>query len=347
MHFIKKDLSILIIATDYWRFRFFKKLFESLANIKLIVIRNENELSLISDKGYDLVIWELELGFSPPDIFLRDKIVLASYRDESHLPELQLAAKLWGLPQHRFLQLVVDKSEKQVFPLPLPPPKITKQFAGSPNSLSLRKSDLFFLCSPTYIYMNEKTDMRFTAYLNNRWCYNQRLEWVTSLYESGRLPAGQGLIEPDIEYLGSKVIGRDFKFDLDTFVRSLDRKNYSQAMLDSKLILCPGGHSRWTYRHFEGFFNRGLVISTDLERVCTTPEIPAEVYVAVKDGAFSVDGIDDMLNSLNRLQSVADCGYEYAQDLIYPKSLLRNSGYKPDAVQQMFNKFSSWLSSNS
>ncbi len=344
MHFIKKDLSLLIVATSYWRFKFISRLFRSHAHIKLIVIEQPSDIKVISDEGFDVVIWELELGLGPPCNLDKNKIILASYRDESYLPDLKAAAKKWGLSTDKLLQLVVDKSADNVFPLPLPPPRIKKQYLGSPKKLSQRSQDLFFLCSPTFIYMDEEVKLPYTSEINKRWCYNQRLEWVTELYEKKRLPEGQGLIETDIEYLSAVAIKEKFQFKLPCYVTPLDSKAYSRAMLESKLILCPGGHSRWTYRHFEGFFNRGLVVSTDFRQVRTTPDIPGDAIISIDDGQFSLEKIDEILGDIDRLQTVADHGYQFARELLIPKSQFRKAGYKSKAIDKMFNQFFTWIS---
>lgn len=344
MSFRKKDMSLLIVATKYWRFKFLSRLFRSHAHIQLIVIEQPSEIDTISDKGFDVVIWELELGLEPPASFNKDKVILASYRDESYLPDLLAAAKNWGLSTNRLLQLVVDGPAENVFPLPLPPPRIKKQYLGEPKKLCQRSVDLFFLCSPTFIYMDKEVSLPYTKKMNNRWCYNQRLEWVTQLYEKRRLPESQGLITTDIPYLSAGAIKEKFQFDLPCYVTPLDSKAYSRAMLESKLILCPGGHSRWTYRHFEGFFNRGLVVSTDFQQVRTTPVIPDDAIINIGDGQFSVNKIDEILGDIDRLQMVADRGYQYSRELLIPKSLFQKAGYKSKAIEKMFNQFFTWIS---
>jgi hypothetical protein len=286
-------------------------------------------------------MWENDISIDIPAHFDPGKIVLFDYRDEGCREELVQYAEKLHLNDPRKLLLLSDHNDTGC--LPLPPPKLIK-----PKSLKLlrnRHQDLFFCCSPTYLFTDNHIKAKYVVASQNRTLYNQRLEWAEKLHEKNLLSHQQGISRSDIEYLHESKIKELFKYSgPQVFVAPLPKEIFSTYLQDTKILLCPAGHSRWTYRHMEGFYNRNLVISCDLMDYKMLPQIPQAAYISVQDGDFKTDLINEVLKNLDSYQDAVDEGLEYAQQYYRPKSIFSRGGYRRKAEKKLFNDFMTYFS---
>jgi len=334
MKFFRKDVSILIVSNGYWRSHFFCKLFSKYAHIVRIIISKQ---PIPTEVGFfDIIMWENDISDDIPSYIDPGKIVLFDYRDEGTRQLLNQYAKKMNLSNPKKLLILSNCEDTGC--LPVPPPKLKKPQSLKP--LRDRHQDIFFCCSPTYLYMDNPFKAKYVVSSKHRILYNQRLEWAEKLCRKGLLNNRQGIVRSDINYLKESVIIDLFNYyGPKIFVSPIPKNNYLTHLENTKILLCPAGHSRWTYRHIEGFFYRSLVISCDFMNFKMLPQIPKTTYIKVQDGTFRASLIEDILEDIDHHQAIADEGYEFVKHYYKLKSIYSKSGYHREGKKKIFDDF--------
>ena len=346
MHKYKnKDISILIFTSGYWRSGFFRQLFSEWAFIKRInpVIEEINPCEIIN---FDIILWEREIETSLPEAIDEQKLFFFDYKDEGNRDLLEKTAKKWQIKKPRYLLLLPENKHNDCACLPLPLPKLKNNLFIKQKKLIKRANNLLFLCSPTYLFLDKNGNLPYTISYQGRICYNQRLEWAQILADAYMLPSGMGIVEPKAEYLHKENIHNLFKCNQNLFTDFVKKKDFINLILNTKIVFAPGGHSRWTYRHIEGMFYKGLVVSVDLFQHRMMPQLPLDAFISFPDGKFDVKVIQDILNDIDQFQDKANIGYDFAQRTYQPKSIFSKGGYSAEAAKRMFNDLISWFEGN-
>ena len=340
-----KSVKLIVYTNGYWRSFFLKDLFCAFAEVEIVDLRFGNE-----KKRYaDFFLWERQIDKAPFDFINPSKLFIYDYEDESNRYKLSLFAKKFKIPNPRFLLLLPKSCHEDTFPLPLPPPsKLKKKYFFKPKKLKDRKNNSFFVGAPTYIISKDKFDAPFTVFQKDNYLYNQRLEWVAKLKQASLLRKIEGLTKKS-DYLSSENIKKLFGEINVPYVGSLSQKDFYRELLNSKLIFCPGGHSRWTYRHIESFFYGALTISTDFAGLQSLPKFPLDSLVMIEDGKFDVKIISEIIENIEDFQEKADIGYDFARRT-YKESLLhknnRSYNFTDIAKKEIFELFFGWLDIN-
>jgi hypothetical protein len=337
------ELSILVCASGNWRSQLIQRLYSPWARVKRILLPKKTPPHDIA--SYDIVLWEWDLPQSPPDSVDETKLFLFSYQDEGNRRDMARVAGDWNIKPAGYLAMLAPLHEPDVGCLPLPPPNL-ELISGTQNppELRLRSENSFFLCSPTYLRLDSApSGLQYCIPQNGRYEYNQRLEWALRLADAGLLAQGQGLVESKHAYLRREIIQKKFGTSRKVFVDYVPQKEYMKRMMQSRLIFAPGGHCRWTYRHLEGMWLRGLVVSGDFGNFRTSPPLPMDAMEIVPDGAFDAGHIRDMLTRIGGFQEKADLGYRYAREILKPRSLLHLCTFTQETAHAMFRRFVSWV----
>jgi hypothetical protein len=239
--------------------------------------------------------------------------------------------------------MLTEKNNDQFACLPLPVPKIQQQSFPKPKKLYKRKNNIVFLCSPTYVYLDKLAELPYTIQYRGRTCYNQRLEWAQKLHQASMLPSNMGIVEPNIEYLKKDNIVDLFGCDSNLFRSFVPKKDFIKIMLDSKIILAPGGHSRWTYRHLEGLYYKGLVFTGELSHWNMIPKLPSDAMITFPDGQFEPLKLKDAIFNIEQYQELTDIGYDWIRATYKAKNLFSKSTYTTAAAKSMFDYLVNWF----
>lgn len=337
-----KEISILIFTSGYWRSHLFQKLFSKWAFIKRI---NPIEEVVPNIEAFDVVLWENDINQAPPANINENKFFIFDYKDEGSREDLVKTANRWGIKNPRFMLLLAENDKLDTGCLPLPYPKLIKR-GRFPQHLKDRRHGVFFLCAPTFVYMSDIQDLPYCIRYQNKYCYNQRLEWVEKLANANLLDENQGLIHSDATYLKKENIRTLFNFDREVYTDPVPLKKYTERLTQSKIVLCPGGHSRWTYRHIEGMYNRSLVVSGNLWNWRTLPFLPRETMITVPDGDFNTKAIIEISKNIDIYQEKADLGFEFARATYSHESLISKAGYNTQKAREMFLTLLKWFDDN-
>ena len=150
-------------------------------------------------------------------------------------------------------------------------------------------------------------------------------------------------MEPNIEYLRKDNIVNLFGCDPALFKNFVAKKDFIKTMLDSKIILAPGGHSRWTYRHLEGLYYKGLVVSGELEKWNMMPALPLDSMLTVTDGEFNPVELRKIISEIENYQDMVNQGYDWVCSTYNPKTFFSKPSYNPTTVKSMFNYLINWF----
>src|SRR3990172_13098348 len=209
MRFGKKEISILIFTSGSWRSRFFQRLFSKWALVQRVNPCKEKVPLALHD--YDVILWESAINKVPPPNIDENRLFIFDYKDEGKREDLVQITARWGIKKPRFLILLPEKNQNDTGCLPLPYPNLIWNFK-SPPLLKDRKYDTFFLCAPTFVYLSEFKELPYCIRHQERYCYNQRIEWVEHLVNSNLLGEKQGLIHSNHKYLKKDNIATMFNF---------------------------------------------------------------------------------------------------------------------------------------
>ncbi len=149
-----------------------------------------------------------------------------------------------------------------------------------------RKIDIHFIGTPTWL------DKFSTGTSTN---YFQRVDWLLELMPAARHSFFGGLLQLPyfpLDQCQSQHGPIDHLFFKG---QKLDFETYFNTMLQSKIVLAPAGHSRWTYRHFEGVWSYSFVISNDISAIETLVPIPKEALFLIPDHQPVLPIIDRLL----------------------------------------------------
>ncbi|NTV45276.1 MAG: glycosyltransferase family 1 protein, partial [Chlorobiales bacterium] len=129
---------------------------------------------------------------------------------------------------------------------------------------------------------------------------------------NSRVVALEKLREADIGFSGGLVHSKEYHSPLHLTVRGISRRHHNRLLQNSKICLAIWGNNPLTYRLFEGFSLRCLVIAQSLRAIefidCGLK--PDVHYVEVKpDLSDLTDKIDYYLRHERRAQEIADNGY--------------------------------------
>ncbi len=342
LHSNNKTISILIFTSGYWRSGFFQRLFSKWAYIKKLNPVTEN-VNPSETKSFDIVLWEADIEFRPFEYLDPGKLFIFNYKDEGDCELIKELSEKWQLNPAGYLLMLTEKYKDEFGCLPLPFPKLIRPTFHKPKKLHKRKNDIIFLCSPTYIYMNQKKKLPYTIEYLGRTCYNQRIEWAQKLQDASMLPKNMGIVEPNIEYLKKDNIVNLFGCDPVLFKTFVVKKDFVNEMLNSKIILSPGGHSRWTYRHLEGLYYKGLVVSGELEKWNMIPQLPLDAMITIPDGQFDPLKLQKIISEIEIYQESADIGYEWICSTYKAKSFFSKPGYNPATIKSMFTYLVNWF----
>lgn len=150
-----------------------------------------------------------------------------------------------------------------------------------------RKYDVSFIGTTTYL---KKID------------YNQRLEWVKAIKDENRFKYWGGLLE--LPYNTKAMQEKKYSQRLDHyFCAGVDAKTYIKYLKKSRIVLCPAGHARWSYRLFEAIYADALPIATDLSNTRILLDLPLDTIYMVKDGENIVEHIDNVLSKWKEYKS--------------------------------------------
>jgi len=136
-----------------------------------------------------------------------------------------------------------------------------------------RKIDVFFAGAPTEMNYREG---------NKKCSYHQRTEWLTETMN----PEFPYRFLGGLSYVNKKRLQEAINSnpELRPLIspRRYDFFTYFYYMCRSKIALVPGGHARWTYRHYEAIYAKSVMLSTDMRDIELMVPLPPH-FVHVPD----------------------------------------------------------------
>jgi hypothetical protein len=115
---------------------------------------------------------------------------------------------------------------------------------------------------------------------------------------------------------------------------------YHQKAKDTSILLAPWGYHPLTYRLYEGFAYRSLVIGQRIDMSkCINGELEAGKHFVVVNDDLSdlIDKINYYLNNLDEAQEIANTGYEHYIKYLAPKNDCLISDYVFDKCFKSWN----------
>lgn len=346
-------MKITIATAGYWRSYFLRDLLQVGSQVELSHPEHTGDFSVSA--GADVILWERQLGFAPPEALDPRKLFLFDYKPEGTRASLRQAAHRWGIPEAKFLLLFPPIGLEDTGPLPLPAPRgLGNPLRPKPKRLEERPKDVFFVGNPTSLRVpsvdaSEMQDLPFFVRHPTRdmYLYNQRLEWVEQLRSAGLLKAPCGITPTSEPPLDAATLKTLFGYKEDVYTNRLDKWKYARWLRNSRIVLSPAGHSRWAYRHVESMFERALTVATDISQHTSLPQIPTEALVLIGDGQFNAVELQHMLSNIDAYQDKADEGYDFARST-YTPLVTRNSRhlqncYTRAARRRIHDSFAQWL----
>lgn len=113
--------------------------------------------------------------------------------------------------------------------------------------------------------------------------YQQRLEWIKEIKSASNILFFGGLLDhPHYPLKRFKELTSNEIQSL-TFKKPLSQLIFMWKLARSKIGLCPTGHTRWTYRHYETILSNAVCVSTKVDHHKLLIPLPLNGIVQVND----------------------------------------------------------------
>ena len=190
------------------------------------------------------------------------------------------------------------------------------------------------------IFKKKKYDVSFAG-INTFYTYKnyfQRIEWLQEILLDGSLNFTGGLIEtPRYQIKKEKELPKEVIEKIKTKSRS--RLHYLNTMAMSHISLCPAGHERWTYRHYEAILTETILVSNNIKNLKLLCPLPTENIVIIDDHTPVVPTLKNILSHL------PDWRDKIKENKAFLKKYLHNGSYSKKKTK-LFHQFMEQLPQN-
>jgi hypothetical protein len=91
---------------------------------------------------------------------------------------------------------------------------------------------------------------------------------------------------------------------------------YFRALRHSRVILAPGGNVPWSYRHYEGLYAGGVVVTIDYRGRDMLVPLPRENMVHVPDGGSLVPAVREALDLSRRRPTLGEDNFQHLEQYL-------------------------------
>jgi hypothetical protein len=167
--------------------------------------------------------------------------------------------------------------------------------------------------------------------------YHQRIEWLREVRAQAGWRFWGGLYE--LPYFRVDHIEAECGSvrQLLEGTERLHHRTFFSRMGRTRVALCPLGHGRWTYRHFESIYAGCDVVSCDVSQIRTLPPLPTECFEQVPDHAPIAPYVERALAQWPQNQSRRDAALQACEKYLLDGSYSRRRPLPFDLFRGQFD----------